>query len=547
MHEVIHLSLSPISNHLNSHFYNAQESYFVYSDSEVADSKVDPTVRFQQGIGYTPRALVWDFQGGFGALKQYSGAYSDNNSSIPSRDIWEGGEPDRIARKQVTTSEYQKSLDSGNLTDPKLNKTNTLYWSDYIRVDYHPKSKLVLKDWEYDPIRYPKGRPRGSGESDPTPSSPTSASTASFNGYDIGISQWNQIQAENDKEYLDRSFRPILEQCDSLDGLVISTDVDSAWGGFTECMLSDIIDDYCPKVPRFVWGLYDQDLNGKKLSIYDTMSRIKSTAGLIENSTLFVPLSLPKLDQFPAELSKQIGLPLTTWQKTALYNMVYEPMSVLSSLRGNSRVSMSTLANSLTNGAEERKVVTAVSATSSLPLIDFSTVLTMPSLTPRKKVRAARYFSKYAVVRLPKPTPSLKPAVNNYGIVDLKSGASPWDFVDQVAKIDSNRTDLLEKYFDKQQLLDQGTLERNLSELKQEDFQFAQPSSFPSGIITGTDSLYSSFSITTEAGSTLTDMANFVSRFDRGSDEREQLKDTLSTMSEGYSWGYEFDSDTSDD
>jgi hypothetical protein len=69
MHEVIHLSFSPVANHVHSHFYNAQESYFVYDDSEVQASHVDPHVLFRSGKGFTPRALIWDFRGGFGGLK----------------------------------------------------------------------------------------------------------------------------------------------------------------------------------------------------------------------------------------------------------------------------------------------------------------------------------------------------------------------------------------------------------------------------------------------------------------------------------------------
>ncbi len=93
MHEILTLQLGHRANHLATHFWNTQESYFTYPNSSpphptpsqdtaatVADvnddgiSPVDHDVHWREGIGaagedtYTPRTLIYDLKGGFGGM-----------------------------------------------------------------------------------------------------------------------------------------------------------------------------------------------------------------------------------------------------------------------------------------------------------------------------------------------------------------------------------------------------------------------------------------------------------------------------------------------
>lgn len=78
MHEIVTVQLGHGANHVCTHFWNAQESYFTYADDEEV-SAVDHDVHWRAGIGaagedtYTPRALIYDLKGGFGGMRMDGG------------------------------------------------------------------------------------------------------------------------------------------------------------------------------------------------------------------------------------------------------------------------------------------------------------------------------------------------------------------------------------------------------------------------------------------------------------------------------------------
>lgn len=92
MHEIVTLQLGHRANHVGTHFWNAQQSYFTYPSSGVSGqeqqqqqqnsrddddgvSPVDHDIHWRAGIGpvgedtYTPRALIYDLKGGFGSMR----------------------------------------------------------------------------------------------------------------------------------------------------------------------------------------------------------------------------------------------------------------------------------------------------------------------------------------------------------------------------------------------------------------------------------------------------------------------------------------------
>ena len=70
MHEIVTLQFGNRANHVGTHYWNTQESYFTYSDQE--QSPIDHDRSWRQGIGadgadtYTPRLLIYDLKGAFG-------------------------------------------------------------------------------------------------------------------------------------------------------------------------------------------------------------------------------------------------------------------------------------------------------------------------------------------------------------------------------------------------------------------------------------------------------------------------------------------------
>lgn len=100
MHEIITIQLGHYANFVGTHFWNTQESYFTYGESE-EPSPVDHNIHFRAGLGvgnvetFTPRALIYDLKGtcplyipreivilisdkgGFGSLRKINQLYQD--------------------------------------------------------------------------------------------------------------------------------------------------------------------------------------------------------------------------------------------------------------------------------------------------------------------------------------------------------------------------------------------------------------------------------------------------------------------------------------
>lgn len=69
-----------------------QESYFTYSAD--GESVVDHDVHFRPGVGadgaetFTPRTVIYDLKGGFGALRKLNALYELEDDRAPSAGVW---------------------------------------------------------------------------------------------------------------------------------------------------------------------------------------------------------------------------------------------------------------------------------------------------------------------------------------------------------------------------------------------------------------------------------------------------------------------------
>lgn len=90
MHEILTLQFGHRANYLATHFWNTQESYFTYDDSQGL-SPVNPNIHFRAGCGpkgedtFTPRTLIYDLKGGFGSMRKGAGLYEDDGKDEGAR------------------------------------------------------------------------------------------------------------------------------------------------------------------------------------------------------------------------------------------------------------------------------------------------------------------------------------------------------------------------------------------------------------------------------------------------------------------------------
>ncbi len=345
--EIIQISVSQSANHISTHFYNSQESYL---HCPKGSSPIDKDVYFypsstNQGFtSYKPRTIIWDLKGGFGSLGSLQTGLEneiENESSIDNQN--QHGNLTIIKEPRIPKSDYQQALDDFKPT-PKLDPSNTKYWSDYTRLLYNHNSLNTLSDWEFDPSKSKVGVRRMGGEM---------ATKIEFKDYSIGIEQWHDSRDHGN--YLEDFFRPILEQCDALNGLNVVTDVDSAWGSFTSEMLGEIIDDYLPKNTIFTWGIYN-DFSNQDLNRKERLSRVRTTAALLNNSSIFIPFSNPTNKKLIENLGSTQDELNSSWYMSSILSLHYETYSSLFSLYKADGISMSRLESMLTSGSKRNIV-----------------------------------------------------------------------------------------------------------------------------------------------------------------------------------------------
>lgn len=323
MHEVLTLAHGQRTGHLAAHFYNQQDVYVDYTDWK--HSQNDTQVHFKQTfrpttLDFTPRVLLWDLNGGYGALGQYEYEHVNEHQH---ENEGNGADVTLTRRRRIPKSAYQTALDMGTAV-PTLNTDNTLYWSDYSRVIYEPKSFNVLQHWEFDPVDYPEGR-LALGQQ------------KQFKGFDVGVNEWKDVGVE----YMEDKYRVSLEECDLLNGINVLTELDSSWGGFTSEMVKALRDDYNPKSSLITWAQCSNDIQGTKGQLLD---RIRAFVELQRSSSLLIPLKI--MDE-------------SMWTNGALQCLPFDSFQTLNSENTQS-VNFHALVDSLTLGTN-RHLITNVS------------------------------------------------------------------------------------------------------------------------------------------------------------------------------------------
>ncbi|KAI0292754.1 tubulin domain-containing protein [Russula brevipes] len=279
MKEIIYIQAGNISNHVGTHFWNAQQSYFTYGgDKEVL---VDHDVSFREGTSprgeptYCPRVLQIDRKANFGSLSSAKGLYAeDDKDDVPSSSLWL---PGMAPWTRYTKTLYWISLTRSNWTRkqtktlptvPPLRASEVRYWSDYNRVYYLPRSihKLPdLADWE-------------------------------ITGGDWQGGKETFLRYDSENALMDDSFRLFVEECDAFQGLQLCTD-NASFGSFANSFLTAFRDEF-PKHPTLMFSVLSDavpgdldvdDMRGIRKALNDALCM----HGLNELSSMTVPLQSP--------------------------------------------------------------------------------------------------------------------------------------------------------------------------------------------------------------------------------------------------------------
>lgn len=333
MSEVINLSLSQKANHILAHLYNNQEAHLPYSKTatvEFDNSVFLSTSKNPNGtVNYSPRSLNYDLIRGYGALGKYE--YCELKGNIEGQyEVVQTG-------VRMDKNEYQKALDKGMNKSNTLNVNNTKYWTDYNKLIYNPRSLNQLNNWEYQPNDFGVNR---------------SFPNLKFDTFNKGKEEYHQY-SEDSLE----NFRNTLEKCDLIQGVNFISEVDSAWGGFTNELLVDLKDEFFnnginSKYNIWVHGLIDHNLNPKLNQLY---SRINTIIELSFNSTLFFPINFnPSSEVLTSGYDGR-----SEWHNSSIHAIFLNSIWGLNN-QIESTVKMSVIEDELLRGWDKRNIVNEI-------------------------------------------------------------------------------------------------------------------------------------------------------------------------------------------
>ncbi|KAG8935881.1 mtDNA inheritance, partitioning of the mitochondrial organelle [Tulasnella sp. 418] len=295
MKEIIYIQAGNFANHIGTHFWNTQESYFTFGEEEDSNqqSSVAHDISFREGVStdrrtetFCPRLLIFDQKDNFGTLARNNALYHDLETE--DTDNEEIMQIDVIQRAGIEKSDYQKHLDlevnyrhsseestENRSENPFPQPEDVRYWSDYNRVFYLPRSLHTVSQSQ----------------------------------------TWRKAErTELINNVTEDSFRHFAEECDLLQGIISTFDT-STFGPLSLSLLEHIRDDF-PKLPLLsslcleepTMGIVAVDDTRRALSIVVDAAILGNL--LVWSHSLTVPLQPPStwmLDSVAHPLSLKLG------------------------------------------------------------------------------------------------------------------------------------------------------------------------------------------------------------------------------------------------
>lgn len=337
MHEVITFSNSNSAGHLLTQLYNVQESHLAYSKDKklthANDVFLSPT-KVRSRTNYYPRTVNVEFCGGYGFLGKYE--YHEAAKDVDLLAETYGSE---VIRKEPVAqkNEYQKRLDLGSKPDGSmLNVSNTKYWTAYNKLIYRPLSLLELLAFQH---------PEGTNKNFPR---------LKFEEYQVGEREYKHA-----RNNVDDTFRKSLEALDNIQGVNFVSELDNAWGGFTNELMLDVKDEYFNNGAHSKYCLWTYGLLAHREGARNTLNaltEIKSFVGFARSSTLFIPLNVPLSCLGILNSSYDV---LSSWHRGALQSLLVNSIWGLN-CQLDLPVRMAAIEDKLLRGFNNRTIVNEI-------------------------------------------------------------------------------------------------------------------------------------------------------------------------------------------
>nr|ACO14966.1 misato homolog 1 [Caligus clemensi] len=263
--EVLTLQVGPYSNYIGAHFWNIQDKDLVYEPRPVLPPS-NPCVLFREGLSlnkevtFTPRLISIDLKGALGSLPRYGELYTVEEDE--DTQLWEGN----VRKENRGDHNDEKDIDE---TEPKVSKPSYEFWSDYLIPRLHPRSNLVIEEYQKD------------------------NTLKTFDIFGLGTQP-----DENEEQNVFESIRFFAEETDQMSGFHFLSDADSGFGGLSLRIKDHLLDEYPRKsILSFpVWpSLYNDHSPELPVNPLRNPSRFLNIALSLyhlHESSLISPLSL---------------------------------------------------------------------------------------------------------------------------------------------------------------------------------------------------------------------------------------------------------------
>jgi hypothetical protein len=153
MKEIVTLQLGTYANFVGAHYWNIQnELYNLFKDKGEINS--DFLFRYGQTKNGTitccPRAVVFDLSGTLGSLRKQGNMYDTPKKQQDAIDSWSGEIQKIETEEKPKKSKFVEMIDENkSYSYDEVNEDltqNCWTWSDFLEVNYHPKSVSVIEN-----------------------------------------------------------------------------------------------------------------------------------------------------------------------------------------------------------------------------------------------------------------------------------------------------------------------------------------------------------------------------------------------------------------
>ncbi|WIA17309.1 hypothetical protein OEZ85_014174 [Tetradesmus obliquus] len=296
--EIITLQLGSYANYVGAHFWNLQDEAIATGQQEDWSNmaaSIDHEVFCSWSedgkgrVSYAPRTVVLDFSGALGGVS-FSPDAAEAVAASMAAGSWSG--PVQVhSTRRAAKSSFRQQLEAAAEADEGdeaaaaaqqaaleaaalalHQEQQPKYWTDYLQVDLHPSTVLILPGvWQGSSAWHGWG---------PAPDSSSSREAA---------------EAAGDR------VRWWAEQCDRLQGLQVLADDLGGWGGVGRSIVQELREEYASQ-PLLYFSLQQQQQQQQQQAAANTnsssssrrqLSQCMSVAEVTQLASLYVPLVAP--------------------------------------------------------------------------------------------------------------------------------------------------------------------------------------------------------------------------------------------------------------